>query len=57
MSPTAPKLDPLVLSLINAPVDDEPTTAEDLEAIARAEEDIRQGRVLTTEELRRELGL
>jgi hypothetical protein len=43
MAPTAPKLDPVVLSLINAPVDDEPTTAEDQEAIERVDAAIRRG--------------
>jgi hypothetical protein len=57
MAPTAQKLDPLVLSLINAPVDDEPTTEEDLRAIAQADEDFRQGRCISHEDLMRELGI
>lgn len=49
--------DPVLRSLMNAPLDDEPLTPEEEEAIAEAEEDIRLGRVVTSAELRRELGL
>ena len=55
--PLAEKLDPVDLSLANAPVDDEPTTEGDLAAIAEANEAVRRGDVLTTAELMRELGL
>ncbi len=57
MAPVAEKLDPVSLSLLNAPVDDEPLTEEDLKAIAEADEDIRRGDVMTTDELKRRLGL
>jgi len=57
MAPVAEKLNPVTLSLLNAPVDDEPLTEEDLKAIAEADEDIRRGDVMTTEELKRRLGL
>jgi len=57
MAPVAKKLDPVTLSLLNAPVDDEPLTEEDLKALEEADEDIRRGDVLATEELRRKLGL
>jgi hypothetical protein len=57
MAPVAEKLDPVTLSLLNAPVDDEPLTEEDLKAIAEADEDIRRGDVMTTDELKRRLGL
>lgn len=42
--------------LTNLIYDDEPLTAEDLQAIVEAEEDIKLGRVRTLEEVMRELG-
>jgi len=57
MAPLAKKLDPVTLSLLNAPVDDEPLTEEDVKALEEADEDIRRGDVMTTEELKRRLGL
>lgn len=57
MAPVAEKLDPVTLSLLNAPEDDEPLTQEDIEAIERAQQDVREGRTVTTEELIRNLGL
>jgi hypothetical protein len=57
MVPVAKKLDPVTLSLLNAPVDDEPLTEEDIKALEEADEDIRRGDVMTTEELKRRLGL
>ena len=57
MSPVAEKLDPVTLSLLNAPEDDEELTQMDIEAIERAQEDVREGRTVTTEELIRNLGL
>jgi hypothetical protein len=57
MAPLAKKLDPVTLSLLNAPVDDEPLTEEDIKALEEADEDIRRGDVMTTDELRRKLGL
>jgi len=47
---------PLALRLDAAPLDDEPLTAEDLEAIQAAHEDIAAGRCVSLEELRREMG-
>jgi len=41
----------------DAPMDDEPLTDEDIQAIAEAEEDIAAGRTQSLEDLRRELGL
>lgn len=57
MAPAAEKLDPVTLSLLNAPVDDEPLTEEEIKALEEADEDIRRGDVMTTDELRRRLGL
>jgi hypothetical protein len=53
----AEKLDPVTVALLNAPDDDEPLTQADLDGIERAQEDVRNGRVHTTEELMRNLGL
>jgi hypothetical protein len=50
-------LDPVTLSLLNAPVDDEPLTEEDIAAIEASEEDIRCGRVYTTEQVCEMLGI
>ena len=49
--------DPVLRALLAAPVDDEPLTPEDEAALVAAYEDIRAGRVMTTAELRRRLGL
>jgi hypothetical protein len=46
-----------MLALLNVPDDDEPTTAEDLEAIARGREAYRRGETIPDEVVRRELGL
>jgi hypothetical protein len=45
------------LALLNVPDDDEPTTAEDLAAIARGREAYRRGETIPDEVVRRELGL
>jgi hypothetical protein len=42
--------------LLNAPEDDEPLTQEDIAAMERAQKDVREGRVVSTEELIRNLG-
>jgi hypothetical protein len=47
--------DPLARRLDAAPLDDEPLTADDLEAMREAREDFAAGRVVSLEELRREL--
>jgi hypothetical protein len=49
--------DPVGVALALAPVDDEPETDEERAAVAEAREDLAAGRVLTTDELRRSLGL
>jgi hypothetical protein len=46
--------DPLVLALMKAPIDDEPLTEEDLEAIREAEEEIARGESLPWETVREE---
>lgn len=54
---TAPPGDPLD-SLDAAPFDDEPETAEEQASVAEALREIREGKPeLTSEELKRELGL
>jgi len=47
--------DPLARRLDAAPLDDEPLTADDLEAMREAREDFAAGRVVSLEKLRREL--
>lgn len=49
--------DPLLKLLYEAPLDDEPLTQEDLAAIKEAKEDIAAGRLITVEQLKRELGI
>lgn len=50
-------VEPVRKAIAKAPVDDEPETAEEVEGVEEAEDDIRAGRTMTTDELRRELGL
>jgi hypothetical protein len=57
MAPTAQKLDPVTLALMNAPVSEEPLTEEDIAAIEQAKEDARNGRLISSEELMKELGI
>jgi predicted transcriptional regulator len=47
--------DPLLRTLLNAPFDDEPWTAEDEAALEEAREDVRAGRVVSHEEVVRSL--
>lgn len=47
----------LMVALDRAPFDDEPLTAEEERLIAEAEEQVERGETMTTEELRRSLGL
>ena len=54
---TATDCDPVWEAFLNAPLDDEPLTEEDVQAIEEAEEDIVAGRVKPWKELKRELGL
>lgn len=49
--------DVVIRAFINAPEDDEPTTTEDLAAIAEAREDIKAGRVFSLDEVKRDLGI
>ena len=46
-----------MLALLNVPDDDEPITAEDLEAVAQAREEYRRGETIPGDVVRRELGL
>ena len=48
---------PAYRAVLFAPTDDEPVSASDAEAIARARSEIEQGRVITHEEVLREFGL
>ncbi len=52
-----PLVDPVLWSLLTAPIDDEPETEEERTAIAEADEDIRQGRLIAHEDIKREFGL
>lgn len=49
--------DPITAALAKAPLDDEPVTPEDVDAIAEGERDVKDGRVVTAAELRVRLGL
>ena len=53
----SPLADPLAAALAKAPMDDEPVTATDAEAIAEGERDVKEGRVVSAAELRTRLGL
>lgn len=50
-------VDPVRKALDAASVDDEAETEEEREAVKQGEDDISAGRTLTTDELKRELGL
>ena len=50
-------IDPVILALLNAPEDDEETTAEDIADLEASREAYRRGETIPHEELRRELGL
>ena len=54
---TVTDYDPVLEAFLNAPLDDEPLTEEDMQAIKEAEEDIAAGRVKSWKELKRDLGL
>ena len=47
----APLADPVWMAMLNAPIDDEPLTEEDLTAIAEGREDARYGRTIKLEDL------
>jgi hypothetical protein len=46
MAPVAEKFDPVTVSLLNAPEDDEPETEEELRAIEETREQLRAGKPL-----------
>lgn len=48
---------PAYRAVLSAPIDDEPVTQGDKDAIARAQRDIAEGRVVSHEEILREFGL
>lgn len=48
--------DPLARRLDAAPLDDEPLTADDIDAIQAGRDDVAAGRAVSLEDLRRELG-
>ena len=50
-------LDPVLLARALAPIDDEPETADEAVAVAEGLADLERGDILTTEQLRRELGM
>lgn len=49
--------DPVTAALARAPLDDEPVTPRDVDAIVEGERDIEAGRVVTAAQLRERLGL
>ena len=49
-----PLRDPVLASMLTAPVDDEPETAEEREGLAGARTDYAAGRVISQEEIERE---
>jgi hypothetical protein len=49
--------DPLIRKMVEAPYDDEPLTEEDIAALDEAWEDVAAGRLVSDEEVKRELGL
>lgn len=51
------RADPFLLALARAPIDDEPRTAQDLQAIARGREAFRGGETIDHDEALRQLGL
>lgn len=50
-------ISPAVRAALSATPDDEPVTEADIDAIRRAHEDVRAGRVVPHEEILREFGL
>ena len=49
--------DPVLQAFLNAPLDDEPLTEDDIKAIEEGKEDIKAGRVYTLERVKAKLGL
>ena len=54
---TRPINDPVAAALARAPLDDEPVTPRDVDAIVEGEHDVEDGRVVAAAELRERLGL
>ena len=52
-----PLADPITSALANAPLDDEPVTPGEAEAIAEGESDVEDGRVVSAAQLRDRFGL
>jgi hypothetical protein len=50
-----PLVDPLLLALASAPIDDEPETDEERAAVGEARQDVATGRLRDWDEVRREL--
>lgn len=48
--------DPVAMALLTAPLDDEPETAEEARAAAKARKQVAQGKVVSHEALAQELG-
>ena len=49
--------DPFIRKLMNAPIDDEPVTPEEEEAVGEAWEAVKAGDVYTLEEVEKDVGL
>lgn len=49
--------DPVLNAILNAPEDDEPESDEERAAVDKAREDVRMGRVVGLEQVKRELGI
>jgi hypothetical protein len=49
--------DPVLNAILNAPGDDEPESDEERAAVDKAREDVRMGRVVGLEQVKRELGI
>jgi hypothetical protein len=49
--------DPVLRALLEAPLDDEPETEDERQAVREAREELARGEVRTLEEVRREFGL
>lgn len=52
-----PLVDPVLLALANAPLDDEPETDEEREAVAEGRAALARGDSMSLKDVRRELGL
>lgn len=50
-------IDPLTIALLTAPADDEPWTDEDEEDLKEAQRDILEGRTISLEQVKKEMGL